>query len=192
VKIEKLGWGRRPLAEWLSHPLFGPEGLGSFLAGLVETFWRGELAWQQATLAHPAADDLYVAATAVCLGLAALGLRGPRPRGERIAEGAAWVAVLGAVAILGWLSVYFSYGPTTNPSLARPWFENGRLVAGAQVPFALLFVRGIERGAAWLPEPWRERAVWMVLTALLVSASVSEAILTAPVVGSPYNFFHLP
>jgi len=192
VKIEKLGWGRRPLAEWLSHPLFGPEGLGAFLAGLVRTFWRGEIAWRQAELAHSAADGLYVAATAVCLALAAVGLRGPRPREEGVAEGAAWVGVLAAVAILGWLSLRFSYGPTTNPSLDRPWFANGRLVAGALVPFALLFVRGIERGAAWLPERWRERTAWAALTAVLAAASVSEAILTAPVVGSAYNFFHLP
>jgi hypothetical protein len=192
VKIEKLGWGRRPLAEWPSHPLFGPQGLGSFLDGLVSTFWRGEIAWRQETLAHAAADGLYVAATALCLALAAVGLRGARPREERVAEGAAWVAVLGAVAILAWLSVRFSYGPTTNPPLERPWFANGRLVAGVMVPFALLFVRGIECGAAWLPERWRERAAWSALAALLTAASVSEAILTAPVVRSAYNFFHLP
>ncbi len=192
VKIEKLGWGRRPLAEWLSHPLFGPEGLAAFLDGLVRTFWRGELAWLQVPLAHPAADRLYVAATALCLGLAAVGLRGRRPRAERVAEGAAWVAVLCAVALLGWLSVRFAYGPTTNPSLASPWFANGRLVAGTMVPFALLFVRGIERGAAWLPERWRDRGAWGVLAVILAAASVSEAILTAPVFRSAYNFFHLP
>jgi hypothetical protein len=192
LKIEKLGWGRRPLAEWLSHPLFGPEGLGSFLAGLVSTFWRGEIAWRQVPLAHSAADGLYLAATALCLALAAVGMRGPRLREERVAEGAAWVAILTAVAILGWLSLRFSYGPTTNPSLERPWFANGRLIAGALVPFALLFVRGIERGASWLPERWRERAAWTALTALLVASSLSESILTAPVVHSAYNFFHLP
>jgi len=88
--------------------------------------------------------------------------------------------------------VRFSYGPTTNPPLGRPWFANGRLVAGVMVPFALLFVRGIECGAAWLPERWREGAAWSVLAALLTAASVSEAILTTPVVRSAYNFFHLP
>ena len=60
------------------------------------------------------------------------------------------------------------------------------------VPFALLFVRGIERGAAWLPERWRDRGAWGVLAVILAAASVSEAILTAPVFRSAYNFFHLP
>lgn len=192
VKIEKLGWGRRPAAEWLAHPLFGPEGLAAFLGELVRTFWRGELAWLQAPLAHPAADRLYVAATALCLALAALGMRGARPRAERVAEAAAWVAVLGAIAVLLWLSVRFTYGPTTNPSLERPWFGNGRLVAGATVPFALLFVRGLESAAGGLPERWRMRGAWTALALILAAASVSEAILTAPVLRSAYNFFHLP
>jgi hypothetical protein len=192
VKIERLGWGRRPLAEWFSHPLFGPEGLGSFLAGLVHTFWRGEIAWRQVPLAHSAADGLYLAATALCLALAAVGMRDPRPREERVAEAAAWVAVLTAIGILGWLSLRFAYGPTTNPSVEQPWFANGRLVAGAMLPFALLFVRGIERGVAWLPERCREPAAWAALSALLAAASLSEAILTAPVTRSAYNFFHLP
>ncbi len=192
MKIEKLGWGQRPFADWPSHPLFGPEGLGSFLAGLASSFWRGEIAWRQAPLAHSAADALYVVATALCLALAAVGMRGPRPREERVAEAAGWVAVLGAVGILGWLSVRFAYGPTTNPSLDQPWFANGRLVAGALVPFALLFVRGIERAAAWLPERRRELAAWLALAAILVATSISEALLTAPVLRSAYNFFHLP
>ncbi len=191
-KVETLGWGLRPLGEWLDHPLFGPQGLAAFLAGLARTFWRGEIAWNQAALALPAADRIYVAASAACLALAAAGLRGPRPRGERVAEGAAWIAVLSALAILAWLSVRFSYGADTNPSLERPWFANGRLVAGALVPFALLFVRGIERGAAAFPERWRERGAWTVLGAMLAVACASEVALSVPVFRSPYNFFHLP
>lgn len=192
TKIEKLGWGLRPLSEWPWHPLFRPAGVGAFLAELVRTFWRGELAWLQLPLAHAAADRLYVAATALCLLLAAIGLRGARPRAERVAERAAWVALLAAVAILAWLSVRFTYGTTGNPSPERPWFANGRLVAGATLPFALLFVRGIERGSAALRAAWRERAAWAALALILAAASLSEAILTAPVLRSEYNFFHLP
>jgi hypothetical protein len=192
VKIAILGWGRRPLSEWPAHPLLRPEGAGAFLAGLATTFFRGELAWKQAVLALPAADRVYVAASAVCLALAAAGLRGARPRAERVAEGAAWVALVSAVAILAWLSLRFSYGAATNPSLARPWFANGRLISGALVPFALLFVGGIERGAAALPERAREPGAWAALLAVLAVAALSEARLSAPVFGSPYNWFHLP
>jgi hypothetical protein len=191
-KIEILGWGRRPLAEWLAHPLLRPEGLGSFLAGLTTSFFRGELAWKQTVLARPAADWIYVAASAVCLTLAAAGLRAERPRAERVADGAAWVALLSALAILGWLSLRFSYGAATNPSLARPWFANGRLVSGTLVPFAWLFVRGIERGAGALPERAREAGAWAALAALLTVIVVSEALVSAPVFASPYNWFHLP
>jgi hypothetical protein len=191
-KIAALGWGRRPLGEWLAHPLLRPEGMAAFLAGLAKTFWRGELAWHQTTLAAPWADRVYLAASAFGLGAAALGLRGARPRGERVAEGAAFAALAGALAILIFLSLRFSYGPTTNPSLERPWFANGRLVAGALVPFALLVVRGLERAAAALPERARAAAAWAALAALCAVAAVSEAHLLAPVLHSPYNWFHLP
>jgi hypothetical protein len=191
-KIAILGWGRRPLAEWLDHPLFGPKGLAAFLAELAHTFWRGEIAWQQATLALPAVDWIYALSSAACLALAASGLGRGRPRAERVAELAAWAALLAALAILGWLSLRFSYGPATNPSLARPWFANGRLVSGALVPFALLYLRGIERGAGFLPERWREFAAWAALAALLSVATASELFLSAPVFRSAYNFFHLP
>jgi hypothetical protein len=67
--------------------------MAAFLAGLVKTFWRGELAWHQTTLAAPWADRVYLAASALGLGAAALGLRGARPRGERVAEGAAFAAL---------------------------------------------------------------------------------------------------
>ena len=191
LKIEKLGWGLRPLAEWPRHPIFGPSGLAAFLAELGRTFWRGELAWLRVPLAHAAADALYLGVSAAALALAAAGLRGARPRAERVAEGAAWVALAAALAILVGLSLRFSYGPDTNPSLARPWFANGRLVAGALVPFALLLVRGIEVGALQAPVRWREPAAWAALGSVCAAATLSEAILSAPVVASAYNAFHL-
>ena len=189
-KIEKLGWGLRPLAEWPAHPILQPAGLAAFLAELARTFWRGELAWLRVPLAHAAADALYVGVSAAGLALAAAGLAGARPRGERVAEGAAWVALAAALAILVGLSLRFSYGPATNPSTLRPWFANGRLVAGALAPFALLLVRGIEVGASLAPARWRERAAWTALGGVCAAATVSEAILSAPVVASSYNFFH--
>jgi len=191
-KIAALGWGRRPLGEWLAHPLLRPRGMAAFLAGLGKTFWRGELAWHQTTLAHAWADGVYLAASALGLTAAALGLRGERPRDERLAERAAFVALGGALAILVGLSLRFSYGPETNPSLARPWFANGRLVAGALVPFALLVVRGLEVACARLPERARAAAAWSALAALCAVAAISEASLLAPVLRSGYNAFHLP
>ena len=189
---QSAGWGLRPLAEWPRHPLLGASGFAAFLAELARTFWRGELAWRRVPLAHGAADALYVATSAAGLALAAAGSRGARPRAERIAEGAAWVALAAGIAVLVGLSLRFSYGPGTNPSLARPWFANGRLVAGALVPFALLVVRGLEVGAGLAPARWRTRAAWAALGSVCAAATVSEALLSVPVVASAYNAFHLP
>jgi hypothetical protein len=60
------------------------------------------------------------------------------------------------------------------------------------VPFALLYLRGIEEATCRLPAGWAARAGWGVLGALVALALVSEAVLTGPVFSSLYNGFHLP
>jgi hypothetical protein len=66
---------------------------------------------------------------------------------------------------------------------------SGRLIAGALVPFAVLYVEGI---AVVLSAFARDVAVlvWVGLTVLVVTAS--DVILTTPVFASRYNWFHLP
>jgi hypothetical protein len=195
LKVERMGWGRRPLAQWLDHPLLGPGGAIDFLAGLVPSFWRGEIAWHRELLAWPAADRTYTATSALFLGAAAWGLL-RSPAGEagagRLAEGLAWVAVLSSVALLALLSLPFQFHATSNPSAQRPYFDQGRLVCGALVPFLLLYLRGIERVAARLPARARRGAAWGGLAAILTLATVSELALAWPVFASPYNWFHLP
>jgi hypothetical protein len=192
-KAERLGWGRKPLTEIWDHPLFTPAGLADFVSSLVPRFWRGEVAWYQATLASPPADLVYTISTLLFLALAAVALRdrtrGPAPR---VAEGAAFVHVVSAVGILAVLSLLFVFGETTNPPASRPFFDHGRLIAGAMLPFALLFVRGISVGAARLPERLSQGVGWALLAAVCVVASVSELALWLPVFSSPYNFYHLP
>jgi hypothetical protein len=192
-KVERLGWGRKPLAEILDHPLFTPAGAWTFLTGLVPKFWRGELAWYRDTLAWRPADLLYLGTTLVLVPLAALGvLRASRPRAERVAEGAALVATLTAVATLALLSLLFVFHETSSPSSAYPYFTEGRLISGVLVPFALLYVRGIEEATARLPARWAGRAGWALLGAVVAMAAFSEVVLTAPVFRSDYNWFHLP
>ena len=66
------------------------------------------------------------------------------------------------------------------------------LIAGALVPFAILYVRGIDVASSVLRGPARS-GVRVVLLALSIAVVlVSEAALMAPVVGSSYNGFHLP
>jgi hypothetical protein len=195
LKVERMGWSRRPLGEWLDHPLLTASGALDFLAGLVPSFWRGELVWRRELLAWPVADRVYTATSALFLAAAALGLRrgaaaGARP--GRLAEGLAWLAVLGSVALLAGLSLPFEFHATSNPSARRPFFDQGRLVCGALVPFLLLYLRGLEGLAARLPAGARRGAAWACLAAVLALATASELALAWPAFASPYNWFHLP
>ena len=101
-------------------------------------------------------------------------------------------AVLSGVAILIWLSLLFHFPERANPSADFPYFVEGRLIAGVLVPFALLYVRGIEVATSRLPPAWRGRAGLAALVAVLALASVSELQLVRPVLRSAYNGFHLP
>jgi hypothetical protein len=190
-KVEGLGWGIRPLAEWASHPLFTPGGAWAFLSDLVPIFWRGELVWHRAVLSLPAADAVYAVTTAA-FGLA--GLAFWRSRGERArrVEAASLLCVLGAVAVLAVLSLRFVFSDTTNPSSQHPYFVQGRLVSGVWLPFAILYTRGLARCCSALPGAWSGRVAAALIAAVAALAVGSELWLSLPVFASPYNLFHLP
>jgi hypothetical protein len=190
-KVAGLGWGVRPVAEWLEHPLFSPSGTWAFLRDLVPMFWRGEVVWNREVLALPAADAFYGLTTLLFLGLALLAWR--RSAGSaRRAEGFAFVVGLGSVAVLAVLSLRFVFGERTNPPASHPYFVQGRLIAGAWLPFALLYVRGLEVALGALPASLRDRAGFVALGLVLGVCLGSEAWLARPAFASVYNVFHLP
>ena len=191
LKVARLGWGRKPWAEWLDHPIFTASGLFEFGTGLVPTFWRGELAWHRTDLALPAMDAVYTASTLLLLVLALAGLRGREP-GRFLAEGLAMVALAVATGLLVLLSLPFVFDATTNPPASRPYFIQGRLISGVLLPFLLLYVRGFEVATARLPAHAARTLAWAAILALALAISISELTLAWPVFGSEYNAFHLP
>jgi hypothetical protein len=192
VKLERLGWGRRSLFELWDHPVFSPAGAWIFLQELLTTFWRGELAWYRRTLALPWADAFYVASSLVLLGLAGVGTWRQQAGDERFASILALVAVVGAAGVLVVLSTLFVFGEHTNPTADNPYLSQGRLVAFALVPFAFLYVRGIEVAASVLAERLRVPAAWGLLAVVLAVVTTSEGALSAAVLASDYNAFHYP
>jgi hypothetical protein len=191
LKVERLGWGRKPLADWLDHPIFSPSGFFDFATGLVPTFWRGELAWHRTDLALPPTDAIYTISTFALLALALVGLRGREP-GRLLSEGLGLLALAVAVATLAALSLPFVFDAATNPTASRPYFTQGRLISGVLLPFLLLYVRGLEVATARLPTGAGRRLGWAVLLALALAISISELALTWPVFASEYNAYHLP
>jgi hypothetical protein len=195
-KVAGLGWGLRPFSAWGSHPLFTPAGAWEFLSGLVPIFWRGEVVWHRTVLASPLADSVYGLTTGAFLVAALLALRRREPGGakdgSRLVELASLYCVGAATAVLAVLSLRFLFTETSNPSAAHPFFIQGRLVSGVWLPFAILYVRGIEWICTRLPERWRGPAVFAVIAFVAGVGLVSEIRLSLPVFESPYNFFHLP
>lgn len=192
-KIERMGWGRRDLSEYFDHPIFTPAGFGTFVSELVPLFWRGELAWHRIPLAAPTADLFYTLTTLAFFVLAVLGLRRrDRPDDRRFAEGLAVLLVGGYVAILAGLSPLYVFHETSNPSAQLPYFVQGRLISGALVPFAVMYVRGAQVAAGALPARFASPAAWALLGLAVAVAIVSEVALHVPVFASAYNLFHLP
>jgi hypothetical protein len=191
LKVERLGWGRKPLAEWLDHPILTPSGFFDFATGWVPSFWRGELAWHRTDLALPGLDALYTVSTLLLILLALAGLRGREP-GRFLAEGLAGLALAVATATLAVLSLAFVFDATTNPTAGRPFFTQGRLISGVLLPFLLVYVRGLEVATARFPARVARALGWAALGGLVLAISLSELTLTWPVLASEYNAFHLP
>jgi hypothetical protein len=192
LKIDRLGWGRKPVSEWLDHPLFTLGGLGTFLGDLIATFWRGELAWYRHTLVSPLADRFYLLSSALCLALAALGaLRSP-DAARRRQDALAALMIVTSVSLLALLSLMYEFTETSNPSASRPFFVQGRLISAAIAPFLLLYLRGIEVATSALRGRAAALAAWSCVAAVIAVVGVSEVRLSLPVFASGYNWFHLP
>jgi len=192
LKVERLGWERKPISEWLDHPLFSFEGAGFFLRELVPTFWRGELAWHQRTLVSPAADGFYQLTTALFLGLAGVGLWRGRDPAQRRIDASAALMLVASVGILALLSLLYRFTESSNPPAGRPFFVQGRLISVAMAPFLLLYLRGIEVATSPLPPAARRVAAWACVAIAVGVIGASELRLSAPVFASEYNWFHLP
>jgi len=53
------------------------------------------------------------------------------------------VIFLAGIAFLALLSIQFDFGSCINPSREHPYFTSGRLLSGALIPFAVVYVYGV-------------------------------------------------
>jgi hypothetical protein len=191
TKIDFLGWQEKPFAAWWDHPLFTPAGAVSFVRDLVPMFWRGEVVWRREVLASPAADAFYTWSSLAALPLAALALR--RSFGAaRLAEAASLAMLLFSVALLAGLSLAFEFHATSNPPAHHPYFVQGRLVSGALLAAAIVYVRAIGLATSPLPSRLRPFAGAFAVVCAIFVCLTSELALSRPVFSSAYNFYHLP
>jgi hypothetical protein len=187
--IALLTWTPKPLADWWNHPIFSPRGLWTFWSELIARFWRGELMWQNHELGWRVADEFYAISSLLLLGAAIIGTRQNSLLStfQRQALFLAALTVVAALAFLALLSVRFDFGECIYPSRAHPFLTSGRLMSGALIPFALLYVYGI----GYLLRRVGPVAPIVVVAGIMTFATVSEIFINRAVFASEHNWFHL-
>lgn len=188
TKVTLLGWTRKPMADWWSHPIFSARGLWTFWRDLLATFWRGELKWLSRPLNAPIADTICAISSLLfpLIALAATFRQRDQSLLQRQAIAVAALIFLACVSFFALLSVQFDFGRCINPSRAHPYFSSGRLLSGALIPFALVYVYaiafGLRRISAALP--------LIVLAGLLLFVTVTDFLIVRVMFLSEYNWFH--
>jgi hypothetical protein len=190
LKIQFLGWTRKPFAGWFHHPIFTASGLWYFLKGNLSTFWQGELLWDRKPLAIPAVDLIYVILTLGLLALTLVALlRRPSqfsaPQRTALCFGFACLA--SAFAFFALLSVKYDFQNCFYPSREHPFFVSGRLMLGMLIPFLLLFANGLDCAL----KKFNSGARFVALAALLIFMLVSEITIDWRIFPNEYNWFHM-
>ena len=191
IKARYLGWTLKPLAEWLNHPIFRAEGLTIFLRGTIATFWRGELVWALKPIASPGWDDFYVVSSLVFMVAAAIAPWTWR-KDDHAADRWALVSALAlfalSLAFLAAISVVYDFGACFYPSRAMPYMTSGRLATRALIPFAIVYLSGLD---ALLPRTLAPRFRWAILIVPVAMMTVWEFVMSWPSFQSAYNWFHI-
>jgi hypothetical protein len=191
IKARYLGWTLKPIAAWPSHPIFGARGLLIFLRETMATFWRGELVWALKPIASPGWDGFYVVSTTVFLAAAVIApwtWRKDDRASDRWVLGPSLLLFTLSFAFLAAISVIYDFGACYYPSRAMPYMTSGRLATGALIPFAILYLSGLD---ALLPRTLAPRVRWAILTFPIALMTVSEIVMSRPAFHSAYNGFHI-
>jgi Predicted membrane protein (DUF2142) len=189
-KAQLLGWTPKQFSDWWSHPIFTAPGMWTFLSELIASFWRGEFMWHAQTIGYKGLNLFYVLSSLGLILVAVISL--PRERAKDASESqrrVLWIAaacVIATVLFLALLSLQFDFGACINPSRERPYFFQGRLMLGALVPFATLYIYGLSR-LLW------ERAglVLGAVSAIAFTITISDLLANRVAFTSAYNWFHM-
>ena len=145
-------------------------------------FWRG-------CKGPKATRGFYAVSSLLFLAAAIAGLR--KQAGltafQREAIGSASLIFLAGVAFLALLSIQFDFGNCINPSREHPYFTSGRLLSGALIPFAVVYVYGV----FWACGRVNTALPLVVVGLVVVFMTTSEILVDRVVFLSEHNWFHL-
>jgi len=191
AKVTRLHWTYKPFAAIWSHPVFTAAGFSYFWAELMKTFWRGEFVWFEVPVASPGMDNLYVWSSSAFLIVSVIALwvsRKKHSAEERVAGAMGLCLFAVSVGMLAFLSTLFDFDGCRYPSRLHPFFTSGRLMFGAIVPFAILYLRGFD---IILSRIGLARARWALLALLVVAVLLSEIEVSQCAFHSQYNWYRM-
>jgi hypothetical protein len=158
---------------------------------LLRSFWRGEYVWHAMPMAWAPADWFYLISSFVMVTAFIVQLVGSwrsKTSLQQLAESQSLLLFLTSVLFMAAISLLFDFHDCVNPSREHPFFISGRIISGSLLPFALMYVAGIE----FLFRPirkWVPAGAGLACVLLLITAA--EIHVRRPVFSSPYNFFAL-
>jgi len=191
-KVRVLGWTLKPPGRIFHHPLFTPSGMLTFWSETMATFWRGEIVWGLTPLASPGWDRFYAASSFVLIALAVIAAftwRREEASTRRAFLLPSLALVVLSVGFLAAISLMYDFGDCFYPSRVKPFLTSGRLALAALIPFAALYVSGLD---ALVPRKAPEALRWALLVVPLVLLTASELTMSRMAFSSAYNWFHLP
>ena len=188
ASIKARTWTIKPLSEMFNHPILTPSGFIYFISELTNTFWRGEFIWQDKIIASAFMDGFYVISSgcfpAFPLFLGKGGLTGlvVLPCRLLCLFWYRWYC------FLAFMSMRYDFGTCIYPSVDKPYFTSGRLIAGVILPFLFLYIDGLHRILSKLR---CASALLFVVGIIVAVITVSEVALSWSVFACPNNWFHL-
>jgi hypothetical protein len=191
AKTAYLGWTIKPWHEMLQHPIFTARGVNLFIGDLIPMYWRGEFVWHGSPLRWHVADVFYlVSSYLMLLGFALYLWRDDRGAGglERMSNYVSLYLVLASVLFLAAISVPFDFHQCYYPSRAYPYFVSGRIISGTILPFAVVYLSGLEY--FWRPVRKYVHPIFPVMGICVFILCVEIAV-RATVFHSRFNFFTL-
>jgi len=189
-KAQLLGWTTKQFSDWWSHPIFTAPGMWTFLSELIASFWRGEFMWHARTIGYTPLDLFYVVSSIGLLFIAVISLAraGAKNTGAPQAR-LLWITatcVIATILFLAFLSLQFDFGACINPSRERPYFFQGRLMLGALIPFATLYVYGLSRLLR------NDSGLLLgAIGTIAITITVSDLLANRVAFTSAYNWFHM-
>jgi hypothetical protein len=190
-KVDFLGWTRKPLTDWWSHPIFTLHGLAEFWPELMASFWRGEFIWHGTRLTCTASDAFYWISSTLAILVAVISLAPGLTKLNPFQRESLWLAFSSFAVLILFvtiLSIAFDFGLCVYPSREHPYFTSGRLLSGAAVPFFLLYCQALNSVLSWIPRLWPRTALFGGIVLFIV---VSQFLVNRPAFTSHYNFYHL-